>query len=284
MANTVNGILTTEGKTALVGITYLATTPPSSSNALARIYTFLGKTDPWPDETAPKIATQTTKDYKTVSKNYFAAKKVTASTISPVVPRYDWTSGQIYSKYTDYQNILTYDVNGIMNNVFYVRNRYDQIFKCLFNNNNAPSTVEPVIQPGFINIQDAITLADKYKWIYVQTIDKGLKRLFFDNQWMPVVFDRFPPNTLSAAKLGAINAINVTANGSNYINGLTTTTVTITGDGVNAAAYANAYNSIIQDVIMTNAGNNYTYATVTINSTSANGSGAAANATNVPFP
>lgn len=278
MANTVNGLLTYEGATALIGTIYLSNAPTTSTNSLSRMYTFLGKVDSWPNDNNPPNPGETAYDFKTVAKNMFAAKKITASSISPVVPRYDWTSGMVYTQYTDYQDIISYDADGIMNNPFYVRNRYDQIFKCLFNNNGGYSTVEPIIQPGTTNIQQVITLGDGYKWIYLTTIDKGLKKTFFDNNWMPVIFDRTPPSTLNPKRMGSIDAINVTNPGNNYINGIATTIITVNGDGVGAAAYANVTNGRVQDVIVTNAGNNYTYATVTIQSTSANGSSATANA------
>jgi hypothetical protein len=283
MANTVNGLLTYEGATAIIGTLYLSNAPTQSTNALSRIYTVLGKVDSWPDDNAPPMPGETAYDFKVVSKNFFAGKKITASSISPVIPRFDWTSGFIYSQYTDYDTIITYDADGIMNNPFYVRNRYDQIFKCLWNNNGSPSTVEPVVQPGSTNVTQAMIMEDGYKWIYLTTIDKGLKKTFFDNNWMPITYDRTPPNTLGGAKFGSIDAINITNAGNDYITGISTTTITVNGDGVGAAAYANVMHGEIQDIIVTSAGNNYTFATVTIQSTTANGSGATANAVVSPI-
>jgi hypothetical protein len=126
-------------------------------------------------------------------------------------------------------------------------------------------------------------LDDGYKWIYLATIDKGLKKTFFDNNWMPITYDRTPPNTLGGAKMGSIDAVNIINAGNNYITGVATTVVTINGDGVGATAYANAMHGQIQDIVVTSAGNNYTFATVSIQSTSANGSGATANAVVSPI-
>jgi hypothetical protein len=282
MANTVNGLLTTYGRTALVEIMYAVPGLGVTGGTAANAYVFFGKVDAWPDDANPPAPTEDQFNIKKVNKNIIALKKLLTPTTSPVIPRYDWTSGDVYTQYTDTEDIFKYDVNGIMDNIFYVRNSYDQIFKCLCNNNGSDSTVEPVIQPGNTNIGDVLILADGYKWIYVTTIDKGLKKSFFDNQWMPIFVGYNTPNALVTSGFGQIDAINVTSNGSNYPTN-TSTRIVISGDGYGATAVANAYNGVIQQVYVTNPGTNYTYATVSIVSESANGTGATANAVISPI-
>jgi hypothetical protein len=278
MANTTNGLLTTQALSVLAEIVYISTSVGASTAFAANAYAFIGKVDSWTDDNNPPVPQQSQSYIKQVAKNIVAAKQITTSSSSPVIPRYDWTSGDVYVPYTDYQNMFLFDGNGVMNNIFYVRNRYDQVFKCLGNNNGGDSFVEPVLKPGATDTTQVLYLSDGYKWIYMYTIDKGLKKSFFDAQWMPVYIGISTPNTLTAAKFGSIDVINVTANGSNYTDGTATTTVTIKGDGDGAAGYANASGGVISDVIMTNTGNNYTYATVTIATATTNGSGATANA------
>jgi hypothetical protein len=145
-----------------------------------------------------------------------------------------------------------------------VRNSYDQVFKCLSNDGGDPSTIMPLLSPGTTDPTQTLYLADGYKWIYVTTIDKGQKQKFFDSNWMPINIGQVTPNTLVPVGFGSINAINVTNSTSDFSNGLATTTVTITGDGTGATAYANVSSNVVSDVIVTNAGNNYTFATVTI--------------------
>jgi hypothetical protein len=266
MANTVNGILTTYGSVVEVELTYFFAITASgfTPNAQSSSYFFIGKPDQWPDDNNPPIPTQDQAYIKQTYKHMFATKLVTSSNLSPVVPRIDWTTGTVYTPYTDYDNMFTTDANGIITKPFYVRNRYDQIFKCLSNDNGAVSTVEPILQAGSTDATQTLYLSDGYKWIYVTTIDKGLKKSFFDNQWMPLAVGISTPNPLTPAGLGSINAINVTNPGSGYSNGVTTTVVTINGDGQGATAYANVDNNMVQDVIVTSTGNNYTYSTVTI--------------------
>jgi hypothetical protein len=245
-------------------------------------YVFLGKVDQWPDDVNPPTPSQSPASIKETFKNMFAVKKITASNIAAVIPRIDWVSGTVYEEYSDQvDNFIT--VNGIITKQFYVRNSYDQIFKCLFNNDGADSTIEPVISPGNTNTSRAIILDDGYKWIYITTIDKGLKQKFFDDNWMPVSFGAKSPRSNSTYGFGSVDAINVISQGSGYSNGFSTTTITITGDGQGATAQANVSNNIVTDIIVTNSGNNYTYANVTITPVSPFG-GANANATIVLSP
>ena len=267
MANTVNGLLTTYASTVEVELTYffVITASGYAPSQQTTSYFFIGKPDAWENDANPPIPSQSQASIKETYKHMFAAKLLTSSNMSPVVPRIDWTTNTVYSQYNDYEDMFTMDSNGILTKPFYVRNRFDQIFKCLFNVNGAPSTVEPVLQAGVTDSSQTLYLADGYKWIYVTTIDKGLKKNFFDNNWMPLNVGVNTPNPTLSAKLGSINAINVTNSGNNYTDGTSTTTVSITGDGQGAVAYANVTNNIVRDVIVTNTGNNYTYATVAIN-------------------
>lgn len=245
-------------------------------------YVFLGKADAWENDNNPPIPSQSPAYIKDTFKNIFAVKKLTASNIATVVPRIDWISGNVYEEYSDQlDNFIT--TNGIVTKQFYVRNSYDQIFKCLFNNNGEPSTIEPTISPGNTNTSRAIITDDGYKWIYITTIDKGQKQKFFDENWMPVTFNEEAPRANSTYGFGSIDAINVVNNGSGYANGFSTTTLTITGDGQGAAALANVTNNMITDIVVTNSGNNYTFANVSITPVYPYG-GANANATIVISP
>ena len=284
----VNGLLTSFAALTQVELNYFFTASALSGTPTpSTTYIFLGKPDAWNDDLNPPIPTEDQATIKQTFKNMFAAKLLTASDLSPVVPRFDWTANTVYTPYSDKVDILEYDSNGILKTQFYVRNSFDQIFKCLSNNNDGPSTVEPRITPGNTNTGQVLgnltVLADGYKWIYVTTIDKGLKQRFFDNNWIPVAIGINTPNTLGTAGFGTVDAVNLVTGGNNYTNGTATTTVTISGDGSGATAYANVVSNTVQNIVVTNPGSNYSYATVSITSLSANGSGATANAVISPI-
>jgi hypothetical protein len=266
MANITKGLLTTYGSTSQVESNYFFVI--SGTGYVPRYttssYIFIGRVEPWINENDPDSPTQNQIVLKNTFKNIIAAKLLTSSNMCPVVRRIDWTANTVYQYYKDYEDMFTVDENKIITKKFYVKNRYDQIFKCLWNNNGGQSTVEPILQPGSTEPSQTLYLNDGYKWIYVATLDKGLKKDFFDDDWMPLPATQKGGDILRAEKFGTINAINVINSGNNYANGPDTTIVNISGDGTGATAYANVVNSRVQDIIVTNTGNNYSYASATI--------------------
>jgi hypothetical protein len=278
MAN--KNILTNAAKQFNVQEVYyspVAVIPPQIDIPLASIYCFLAKVDAWPDENNPTTPTQDQKSLKRIFKNMFVAKQITSSDISPVIERVNWTSGVTYDYYRDDINMFEQDNNG--NNVYkyYVKNHYDQVFKCLWNNKDQPATDEPIFQPGSYNTNNIYSGTDGYKWKYIYTVDIGSKVKFMDATWMPVPVGYNTPNPLqTSAGAGSIDVINVYENGSDYNSGIPIT-ITITGDGTGCVAVANVSGNSIADIIVTAPGSNYTYANVTISSASGNGAIAYAN-------
>jgi hypothetical protein len=243
----------------------VAVVPPNLVTPLTAMYCFLSKVDPWDDEDNPPIPQQDQKYIKQTFKNMFVAKKITSNDISPVIPRIDWTSGVTYDYYQDDVDIFDVDENGFANYKFYVKNRYDQIFKCLWNNNDSPSTIEPYFEPGTYGTDNIFRGSDDYKWKYMYTIDDGLRVKFLDSNWIPVPIGTTNPNPLqSDAGTGDIPVINITNRGSGYDPSNAVISIVITGDGTGATATAEVDGDEIADVIVTNPGTNYTYANVAI--------------------
>jgi hypothetical protein len=241
-------------------------------------YCFLSRVDPWPQANTPPVPGLDQKSRKEVFKNIFAVKKVNTSDISPVIQRINWESGTIYDFYRDDINILEQDENGNLVYNFYVKNRYDQVFKCLWNGNGAAATDEPMFTPGTYGTNNIYVGSDGYKWKFIYSIDTGLKVKFMDTKWMPVGVSTTSLNALTAPEgIGGVEVINVYSGGSGYDAPNATITVTVTGDGNGAVATANTSNGSIIDIIVTNPGANYTYANVTITTALGNGVVAYAN-------
>ena len=214
------------------------------------------------------MPTQDQKAIKTIFKNIFFVKKINSNDIKPVIQRINWVSGDVYDYYQDDIDMFEVDNNGFLMKNFYIKNRYDQVFKCLWNNNGAPSTSEPSFQPGSYGTNNVYKGSDNYKWKYMYTIDIGSKTKFMDSVWMPVsVLARTPNPTLSPEGFGGVEVINVTNGGSGYDPANSAIfSVVISGDGLGAAATATTNNGVITDINVTNSGSNYTYANVSINS------------------
>lgn len=271
------GILTYNSSVYNLRMNYYApsSTIATTGNYLGTLYCFLSKVEPWPTEEVPPTPQQSQAYLNQVFKNMFVAKQITSSEMTPVIQRYDWTTGTIYDYYDDQEDMFALNTNGSLVKVFYVRNRYDQVFKCLWNNNGAASTVEPMFEPGTFSSNQIFQGADDYKWKYMYTITSGSKLKFMDTSWMPVPIGNTTPNPVSTyAGSGDIEVINITDGGSGYDEANATVTVVITGDGYQASGNVVVVDGSITDVVVANTGYNYTYANVSF--TSSLGSGATA--------
>ena len=257
----------------------------NSGDEYLNLYCFIARIEPWVDENTPPTPSDNDFYMKSVYKNIIAMKKINSNDIAAVIQRVDWKNGTTYSQYSSTSNLNTITEGGLLLNNFYVRNSYDQIFKCLSNNasstnpNGVASTVEPLIDFSVNSIQNIIETGDGYKWKYIFTIDSGAKLKFFDANWIPLPISthrsRIGNNRYGAGEISVINVYNGGLNYSTDAGGGTTTTITIDGDGENASAKAIISGGKVTKVIMANTGSNYTFATASIEPTTGNsGNGA----------
>jgi hypothetical protein len=202
-------------------------------------YFFLANLNDWTGD--PPTPTQKIEDIDfRIWDKIVAMKRIAVSDLSLVIPRYDWTSGTVYKKYKSYEDIFT----GLSAaNTFYVVTSDFRVYKCIDNNQGAQSTVEPT-QTDLIN---TFKTSDGYEWKYMYPIIGSDIQKFISSEYVPIKFAETLNNfnteqfniQLSAIK-GTVDTIDVTANGSNYINfsgqisGYTNTTVlTIDVTGAN---------------------------------------------------
>lgn len=154
-------------------------------------------------------------------------------------------------------------------NNFYVRNSKDQVFKCLFNNSSANSTVEPNIDiDGQLPENPYILSSDGYKWKYLYTIPYGLKQKFFTLEWMPVVEDN---GVVAGSVDGRIDIVDIVSGGTGYFldngesgNSTSLSILTVVGDGTGASMTAKVESGVITKINILNGGSEYTYANILI--------------------
>jgi hypothetical protein len=263
---TTKNLLTSNAKVAQIEQAYYA--PVSVVSGQDRVinttYCFLSRIIPWENETIPELPAQTQKYLKSVFKNIFTIKKITSSDISPVIHRVDWTEDTIYDRYSDEVDMLAKDVNGFNIYNFYVKNKFDQVFKCLWNNNGTPSVNEPYFQPGTYGTNKIYKGDDGYKWKFIYSIDSGIKYKFMDKHWMPIPIGKNIPNPLNTALGGGgIEVVNVLTGGTGY-DSTSPINLKIIGDGTGATISAIMDNESFSDIIVTSPGKNYTYASVAL--------------------
>jgi len=154
-------------------------------------------------------------------------------------------------------------------NNFYVRNSKDQVFKCLFNNHDGLSTIEPTIDiDGQLPENPYILTGDSYKWKYLYTIPYGMKQKFFTSSWMPAIVDNA---VVAGAVDGRLDIITITSGGTGYFldsgesgNSNSLSIVSVSGDGSGAVVTAKVQSGVITDLNILNGGTGYTTANVYI--------------------
>ena len=108
-----------------------------------------------------------------VWRNLISGKKITGNDITLGIKRVDWTANTKYSQYDD-ANTQLYDTN----TKFYVLTDDYNVYKCLYNNNYANSTVKPTYTSFAVNS----TEADGYIWKYMYTLNtKDIQRFLTNN-------------------------------------------------------------------------------------------------------
>ena len=189
-----------------------------------------------------------------------AAKRVTSSDVSYVIPRRNWTTGTVYDYYRhDYGNRITgttttqtsdSGASTLWDSTFYVLNSNFNVYKCLDNNSGANSTVEPTGTSTSI-----LTTGDGYKWKYMYSLTASEQTNFLSTDFMHVSTDS---TVSSAATDGAINIVKIKSAGTGGTTG-THASIPIRGDGSSGTVSVTIAGGAITGVTVTNAGSGYTF-------------------------
>jgi len=226
-----------------------------------KIYFAFGKNDAWRNEPTPDVANGSVSTIYSFWKGMIGAKKLTDLDIRHVIERHNWSANTVYTQYDQVdQNLYNLGIK------FHIINSEYNVYKCISNNNGANSVFEPLT----VSTNNTIQTADGYIWKYMYTVSEFEKQRFTTSSFIPV-------KTLTedngsrqwdvqrAAVDGAIHKIVVTNGGAGYKN-VSNLVVTVTGDGVGAAAIAtiNTQSNTVNSIVMTSIGSGYREATVTI--------------------
>jgi len=251
-------------------------------------YLFIGNHIPYANEASPNSIVDSTSDEKSVWDNMFAAKKITGNDVELVLPRVNWATSKRYKQFDDkiyINDLLTADSGtGGNSQPMYILTSGKNVYKCLSNNSNVVSTVEPTGDYNTAN--GTILTADGYIWKYLYNIKPSSK--FLTNDWMPapVSTSKLDYNISSTGPVdGELTTIFVTNGGSGYAQPTINASAFITG--VSTIIMANTTN-VAANMTITGTGiasgtkvvtANAISSTITISSpTIANGGGTLANA------
>jgi len=199
--------------------------------------------------------------------NLQSVKKVEAASF--VIPRENWSSGRVYSAWSD-------AAVGIPTNSYYVMTDVNEIFICLKAAKNAAGVVQNSVNkpavPAGRNLAKPFELADGYVWKFLYSLSAGKANSFLSAGFIPVhnipgaagnAFEVDHKAVQDSAIGGQIIGIELESNGEGYSS---TPTVTIRGNGTAAAATATLSSGQVVKVEMNNEsaglGSGYDYASV----------------------
>ena len=107
------------------------------------------------------------------NKSMYSMHKVYPGGVSRVIPRSDWTYGEVYNAYPEKNNYVLVKeyVSGFARL---------NVYQCVF----SPRTSSQFAPSG--TSQDPVTLNDNYVWKYMYTIQQSEAVRFMNSKWMPV--------------------------------------------------------------------------------------------------
>lgn len=205
-----------------------------TTNATENLYLTIGKTTAWPNDSIPPVVNSSFDSIAIDTWKYaISMKKIVGSDASYAVPRINWTSGVTYNSYKSYTDFATN---------FYVLTDEFNLYKCIDNNNNSPSTVKPTSTSTAI-----VSLADNYKWKFMFTLRAVDALKYLTTSYIPVKYltvndgsDQWLVQT--SAVPGTIDTYSVLVPGTGYIS-QTGTAVTATPTTITLASSASAIDS-----------------------------------------
>lgn len=177
----------------------------------SRYYYGLGRSYTWGEGDNPISVIDTEKYEQESRRDILYLKKLESSSISFIIPRINYTAGQIWDSYDD-----SISMEGKR---FYVMTADFNVYKCISNNNGRVSTVEP-----FGNSSYQVEYGDGYVWKYVYAIPPALRNKFLNPSYMPV----YNALTERYYNRGSINAVNILSSGTGLPG---STYITVDGDG-----------------------------------------------------
>lgn len=236
-------------------------------------YIGVGKSDLYQDSTDDTITpVNSLREERIARANLQSVKKVASGGASFVITRTNWSSGGIYSGYSD---TTTTDYP------YYVITDANEVYICLQGSKtsagvNRTSTVKPSYSTAGVTATSAFKTADGYTWKYLYTLTTESANNFLSSTYMPTQFiaESAGDGTLTpfqvvqaqvkeAAVAGQILGVSLTNAGTGYASA---PTVTFRGNGDSAQATATVSGGVIVKIEMNNEsaalGNGYDYASV----------------------
>lgn len=172
-------------------------------------YVFAARHQPYVggDDSIPNIENTVQTTYYDPYTEMVFGKRVSTNNVVVVAPRYNWTPNTVYTPYRSNLNLT--------NEPYYVcvnTGSSFSIFKCLDNNGNVASVIEPDPSQTAPN-DEYYQTSDGYVWKYMYSVDATTFNKFATDTYMPVIANTA---VVANAVSGAVDVITIDYQGSHY--------------------------------------------------------------------
>jgi hypothetical protein len=231
-------------------------------------YIGVSRVTPWPGG-VPQSVLGSAKERNEFEYELLGLQNVPAANVQYMIERNDWVSGQVYDMYRhDYsKNIRAASGAKRLEDCNYVvYTAKGEVYICLNNNGNRPSTVVP---------SSTLTLpfrtTDGYQWIRAYTLSSFQVNTYSSGLYIPVIPGTTPKTTVP----GGVYSVVLNSIGKNYttspvggINQIPAYFCKVLGDGRDAVARIEIVGGTVASVEIVRNGRDYTYATINFDKTS----------------
>jgi hypothetical protein len=221
-------------------------------------YAAIGRSQDWNDSDIAPSAINSLRETRNFRLSAQSAKNIID--LSFVVPRYNWSSGAIYSAYDDASS-------GYPAQTYYVMNDNNQVYICIQQSKNAAGNAQvSTVQPSGNTTGTPFDTADGYIWKFLYSISALDATKFVSANYIPVKLqgatdsDSPAPDVeqlavQNAAIAGQIVGYAVDSGGAGYTS---TPTITVRGDGTKAKAGATISGGQVTKVELIDSSGDYT--------------------------
>lgn len=221
-------------------------------------FAVIGRSEDWNDSDIAPTVVNTAREERNFRLGAQSAKNIID--LSFVVPRYNWSSGAIYSAYDDAQV-------GYPAQTYYVMNDNNQVYMCIQQSKNASGQSQvSTVQPSGNTTGTPFDTADGYIWKFLYSISALDANKFVSANYLPIKLQGLTDSdspaadveqlaVQNAATFGQIVGYAVDSGGAGYTS---TPTITVTGNGTKAKAGATISGGQVVKVELIDSSGNYT--------------------------
>lgn len=221
-------------------------------------FAVIGRSEDWNDSDIAPTVVNTAREERNFRLGAQSAKNIID--LSFVVPRYNWSSGAIYSAYDDAQ--VGYPAQS-----YYVMNDNNQVYMCIQQSKNASGQAQvSTVQPSGNTTGTPFDTADGYIWKFLYSISALDATKYISANYLPIKLQGATDSDSPAADVeqlavqnnavvGQIVGYAVDSGGSGYTS---TPTITVTGNGTKAKAGATISGGQVVKVELIDSSGNYT--------------------------